>query len=513
MSATAPLQNQTLPPEVVMTGLTKRFGAFTALDTVDMVIKPGSLHALLGENGAGKSTLVKCLMGFYHADGGDVMVAGQPVRVGDPKAARNLGLGMVYQHFTLVPSMTVAENLALGESDLPAIVDWPNRRARMQAMIDSTPFDLDLDRTVTSLAAGEKQKLEILKQLYLGARVLVLDEPTSVLTPSEADEILGHMRELTHSGALSIVLITHKLREVDAFADEVTVLRHGRKAGHAEVADVGREDLIRMMIGQEDVASLADRGAPAGLDIALQINDLKVTNDRGVDAVNGTSLRVAAGEIVGVAGVSGNGQKELVEALAGQRHAHSGEIIVRGEAYRCSRGEMARHGVHLLPEEPLANACVRNMSVAENMAIRTFDRTPDGGRRIFIDRDAMRNAALGLISAFKVKTQGPDARIETLSGGNVQRSVLARELSGDVHVLIAQNPCFGLDLNATAEIRNRIMDARNNGAAVLLISEDLDEVLTLSDRILVMSEGRIVHETGRDGADRHEIGSHMASHD
>ena len=301
---------ESLPPQVVMSGLTKRFGAFTALDVVDMVIKPGSLHALLGENGAGKSTLVKCLMGFYHADEGEVTVAGTPVQVGDPKAARNLGLGMVYQHFTLVPSMTVAENLALGESDLPLIVDWENRRTRMQAMIDSTPFDLDLDRPVTSLAAGEKQKLEILKQLYLGARVLVLDEPTSVLTPSEADEILGHMRELTQSGALSIVLITHKLREVDAFADEVTVLRHGRKAGHVNVADASREDLVRMMIGQADVASLSDRGAPAGLNIFLQINDLKVRNDRGVDAVDGAGLRVAAGEIVGIAGVSGNAQKE-----------------------------------------------------------------------------------------------------------------------------------------------------------------------------------------------------------
>lgn len=513
MSANVLPQNNAVPPEVVMSGLTKRFGAFTALDAVDMVIKPGSLHALLGENGAGKSTLVKCLMGFYHADEGNVAVAGTSVRVGDPKAARNLGLGMVYQHFTLVPSMTVAENLALGESDLPLIVDWENRRTRMQAMIDSTPFDLDLDRPVTSLAAGEKQKLEILKQLYLGARVLVLDEPTSVLTPSEADEILGHMRELTRSGALSIVLITHKLREVDAFADEVTVLRHGRKAGNVNVADASREDLVRMMIGQADVASLSDRGAPAGLNIFLQINDLKVSNDRGVDAVDGAGLRVAAGEIVGIAGVSGNGQKELVEALAGQRSINEGEIIVRGEKYRCTRDEMARHGVHLLPEEPLANACVRSMSVAENMAIRTFDRTADGGRRIFIDREAMRDAAIGLIEAFKVKTQGPDARIETLSGGNVQRSVLARELNADVNVLVAQNPCFGLDLNATAEIRNRIMEARNNGAAVLLISEDLDEVLALSDRILVMSEGRIVHETGRDGADRHEIGRHMASHD
>lgn len=501
------------PPEVKMTGLTKLFGAFTALDNVDMIIRPGSFHALLGENGAGKSTLVKCLMGYYRADGGSVSVDGTQVRVGDPRAAHQMGLGMVYQHFTLVPSMTVAENLVLGEADLPAIINWQQKRGALQSLIDATPFDIDLDRTVASLAAGEKQKLEILKQLYLGTRVLVLDEPTSVLTPDEADEILGHMRTLTEQKALSIVLISHKLREVDAFADEVTVLRHGKMVGHSDVKSIERQDLIQMMIGKTSVSTLSDRGNPAGKNIALQVNDLKVVNDRGVDAVNGASLRVAKGQIIGVAGVSGNGQKELVEALAGQREPRAGEMIVHGETFRHTREEMSAHKIFLLPEEPLANACVRSMSVAENMALRNFDRTDDGRRRWFINRSEIRSRAVDLIKSFKVKTQGADARIETLSGGNVQRAVLARELSGEVEVLIAQNPCFGLDLNATAEIRNRIMEARNEGVAVLLISEDLDEVMELSDQILVMSEGKIVFETSREDADRHEIGRYMASHD
>lgn len=513
MNNTALAQVGGQPPEVKISGLTKRFGSFTALDDVDMVIRPGSFHALLGENGAGKSTLVKCLMGYYRANGGSVSVDGIEVRVGDPRAAHQMGLGMVYQHFTLVPSMTVAENLVLGEPDLPAVINWQKKRDALQTLIDTTPFDIDLDRTVASLAAGEKQKLEILKQLYLGARVLILDEPTSVLTPDEADEILGHMRALTKQGVLSIVLISHKLREVDAYADEVTVLRHGRVAGHADVKDIEREDMIQMMIGQTSVSALCDRGRPAGKNIAFQVNNLKVVNDRGVDAVNGANLRVAKGEVVGVAGVSGNGQKELVEALAGQREPSAGEILVHGETYRHTREEMSKHKIFLLPEEPLTNACVRSMSVAENMALRNFDRTEDGHRCWFINRAEIRSRAVDLIEMFKVKTQGPDARIETLSGGNVQRTVLARELSGDVEILIAQNPCFGLDLNATAEIRNRIMQARNAGVAVLLISEDLDEVMELSDQILVMSEGKIVYEVSHDQADRHEIGRYMTSHD
>jgi ABC-type uncharacterized transport system ATPase subunit len=511
MNTESPLSFSDPPPPVQMRNLTKRFGSLLALDHVTMSIEPGSFHALLGENGAGKSTLVKCLMGYYRPDEGEVTIAGNPVQVGDPRTARKMGLGMVYQHFTLVPSMTVAENLILGESNLPSIIDWERRRAPLQALIDATPFDIDIDRTVASLAAGEKQKLEIVKQLYLGSRILVLDEPTSVLTPDEADEILGHMRELAKAEALSIILITHKLREVERYADEVTVLRHGRKVGHERVGEIENKSLVSLMVGKESVSELIDRGKPAGQNIALEIKGLKVENDRGVDAVNGASLRVVRGEIVGVAGVSGNGQKELVEALAGQRHPHSGEILVEGQKFHHTRRELNEHHMFMLPEEPLTNACVKSMSVSENIAIRNFDSNETGQRTWFVDRNRMRRRAIDLIETFRIKTQGPDARLETLSGGNVQRTVLARELSEKVNILVVQNPCFGLDLNATAEIRNRIMEARNSGAAVLLISEDLDEVMALADRILVISDGQIVYETNREHADRHEIGRNMAS--
>lgn len=502
----------TPPPAVAVAGMTKRFGALVALDDVSVRFGPGAFHALLGENGAGKSTLVKCMMGYYHADAGKIVVDGEERAVTNPRHAHHLGLGMVYQHFTLVPSMTVAENLILGEEDLPAVIDWKAQRRRLEAFMATMPFRLDLDAPISTLAAGEKQKLEILKQLFLGRRFLILDEPTSVLTPAEADEILGLMRQMADAGRITVVLITHKLREVEAFAREVTVLRGGRVAGCGRVGDVTHKDLVRMMIGRDTVAKPAARGAATRSGIAFEVQRLSVGNDKGLTAVRDVSLRVTAGEIVGVAGVSGNGQTEFVEALAGQRPVDTGDILVAGRPYHRTRAEMRAMRIFLLPEEPLRNGCVRTMSVAENLAMRNFDQPPNATGRWFMRRSALRRQARDLISRFGIKTQGPDARIETLSGGNVQRTVLARELSQPVSVLIAQNPCFGLDLNAVAEIRNRIIEVRNGGAAVLLISEDLDEILELSDRIVVMFEGRVVYETARTDADVQIIGRYMASH-
>ena len=499
------------PPEVVVANMSKRFGSLVALEDVSIRFEPGAFHALLGENGAGKSTLVKCVMGYYHADAGSISVDGRERRIANPRHAHRLGLGMVYQHFTLVPSMTVAENLVLGEEGLPAFINWRHYQARLEALMAPMPFTLELDRPVASLAAGEKQKLEILKQLYLGSRFLILDEPTSVLTLDEADELLGLMRQMADECRISVILITHKLREVEAYARDVSVLRHGRLAGQGSVQDLGHGDMVRMMIGRENIPPPAARTSNPPGDVALQVRNLSVRNDKGLTAVSTVSLSVNAGEIVGIAGVSGNGQTEFVEALAGQRAEEGGEIFVAGRRYARSRQEMRESGVFLLPEEPLENGCVRNMSVAENLALRNFDRAPNAIGGYFVHRAAMREQARQLIQEFKIKTQGPDARIETLSGGNIQRTVLARELSEKVQVLIAHNPCFGLDLNAVAEIRNRIMAARNDGAAVLLISEDLDEIMELADRILVMFEGRFVHETLREDADIHVIGRHMSS--
>jgi simple sugar transport system ATP-binding protein len=492
--------------------MSKRFGALAALDDVSVRLVPGTVHAILGENGAGKSTLVKCIMGYHRPDGGRLVVDGRERTVANPRQAHALGFGMVYQHFTIVPSMTVAENLVLGRDDLGAVVKWRVERARIEAFQRGMPFRVELDRPAATLAAGEKQRLEIVKQLYLGRRLLILDEPTSVLTPDEADQILGVVRDMAHDGRLTAVIITHKFREVLGFADEVTVLRGGRRAGGGPARDFSRDDLVRLMVGEAAVPEPAGRRDTRPAAARLEIERLAALDDRGAVAVEDLSLAVGDGEIVGVAGVSGNGQRELVEVLAGQREPRAGTVRIAGQPYGRTRAEMRRHRVSLLADEPLRNACVRTMSVAENLALRDFDEPPIAVAGCLVSRRAIRVAGREKMARYRIRAPGPDAWLDTLSGGNVQRVVLARELSREPAVLVAQNPCAGLDIAATAEIRARIMTARNGGAAVLLISEDLDELLELADRIVVMFEGRLVHETTREAADVHVIGRHMVGH-
>jgi ABC-type uncharacterized transport system ATPase subunit len=494
--------------------LTKRFGGFTALDRVTIRAAPGSVHALLGENGAGKSTLVKCIAGFHRPDEGAVLTDGREHDIPNPVVARELGIGMVYQHFTLAPGMTVAENLLLAGGRGGALIDWKRQRAQLRAFLATTPFKLDLDARPAELAAGEKQKLELLKQLYLKPRLLILDEPTSVLTPQEADEVLGHVRKLARSGVCTVLLITHKFREVVAYADDVTVLRRGKAVHSCPVADTSPGLLAHAMIGDAaGAAADADkvpkpRHEAAAGPIALEIEALEVMGDRGTLAVRKLGLSVRGGEILGIAGVSGNGQRELVEALVGQRARTSGSVRVMGEPYAATRAENHRLKVRSLPEEPLASACVAALSVAQNMALRDFDRAPLAAGHVL--RFAQwRRRARAWIAAYGIKTQGEDAPIASLSGGNVQRAVLARELDGDINVLVAANPVFGLDFAAVAEIHARLLGVRERGGAVLLISEDLDELLELADRIVVMSEGRIVFETAAATAQRHELGAHM----
>ena len=491
--------------------MTMRFGDFTALDNVELKVRPGSFHALLGENGAGKSTLVKCIMGYYRATEGDVLVGGRQQAIANPKEAHALGLGMVYQHFTLVPAMTVAENLVLARDDVPAVVDWAKEKKQLAAFLSRMPFKVPLDAKVSGISAGERQKCEILKQLYLKRRFLILDEPTSVLTPGEADEVLGMLRAMVVADDLTILMITHKFREVMAFADEVTILRRGKLAGHGKVAELTPDDMARTMIGAEQLTVQPPRVGEVG-EPGLELSKLTALDDTGAIAVHGVSLTVRGGEIVGIAGVSGNGQRQLVEVLAGQRDAESGKIHIRGDLYSASREEMRRHKMSLLPEEPLKNACVGGMSVADNIAFREFDRAPFASGGWWLNRSAFRKDAERKIGLYKIKTRTPDTSISALSGGNVQRAVLARELGGEVEVLIAANPCFGLDFAAVAQIHAEIMAARNRGAAVLLVSEDLDELLELSDRLVVMFHGQFVHEARASEANLTEIGRHMAGH-
>ncbi|WP_244129421.1 ABC transporter ATP-binding protein [Burkholderia gladioli] len=554
-------------------GASKSFGAFRALDQVSLKIAPGSVHALLGENGAGKSTLVKGLVGYGPLDAGQIIAGTREVRIASPRDAQALDIGMVYQHFTLAAGMSVEENLLLARAALPWRIDWRAERGRLERFLARMPFRLRLDAPVSSLAAGEKQKLEILKQLYLERRFLILDEPTSVLTPQEADEVLGLMRELASSRVLTVLMITHKFREVLDFADAVTVLRKGRAVAQANVADTSRDELAAWMMGVETAArdaaddattnatnatntttsasasaaknaatsatmiattgavtsatsspaaSLPDttlaaratrRPCPADAPIGLAASGLTVRDDLGLPAVRELSLAVRRGEILGIAGVSGNGQKALVEALIGQRQPAAGHMAVGGRPYRATREEMRERRVFAIPEEPLRNACIASMSVAENLALRDFDRAPLRAQGWRLDRRALRRRAAERIAEFKVSPPLPERAIGTLSGGNVQRAVLARELGQPVEVLIVANPVFGLDFASVADIHARLLAAREAGAAILLVSEDLDELLALSDRIAVMSAGRLVFETEAAGADRAVLGRYMAGHD
>jgi simple sugar transport system ATP-binding protein len=489
--------------------LTKRFGAFTALDGVSLTVRPGTVHALLGENGAGKSTLVKCIVGYYRADDGAVLIDRREQDIASPTIARDLGIGMVYQHFTVVPGMSVAENLMLARGHLPAVINWKTARAELAAFMKTTPFSLPLDATPMDLSAGEKQKLEILKQLLLKPRLLILDEPTSVLTPQEADEVLGALRERAHAGHCSVILITHKFREVTEHADDVSVLRRGKLVESVTVANTSAAELAQAMVGEGKVSTEAPHrdAGPAGA-LRLRIAGLHVVGDRGEAAVRGLSLNVHGREIVGVAGVSGNGQRELMQALTGQRARSGGQVRVGGEDFQATRQQNRALKVRSLPEEPLHNACVGDLSVSHNMGLRQFDETPFA-RSGWIRWQRLRDRARQWIADYGVKTQGEGAAIRTLSGGNVQRAVLARELSGDAELLLVSNPVFGLDFAAVAEIHSRLTAARNRGAAILLVSEDLDELLLLSDRIVVMSEGRIVHDVAAASADRHELGTFM----
>jgi ABC-type uncharacterized transport system ATPase subunit len=493
-------------------GMGKRFGSLRALDDVSLSVPAGSFHAVLGENGAGKSTLVKCIMGFYEPDHGQVLIDGKEAAIRSPRDARALGIGMVYQHFTLVPSLTGAENLVISRADAPAIIDWRKEKRALDAFLDRMPFRVPLDRPTSELSAGEKQKLEILKLLYLDQHFLILDEPTSVLTPGEADEMLGLLHQMSRRGEITVLMITHKFREVIAFADAFSVLRHGRYVGGGNVKDFSTDQMARMMIGDTPIRERAERKVFAERKLVLELAGLVAEDDAGLPALDAVNLKVAGGEVVGIAGVSGNGQSALVEVLAGQRPLKDGRIFIHGQPFEPVRRDFDRYKVFGLPEEPLKNATAPRMSVAENIAFRSFDKPPITSFGWWMRPGPMRAKARELIARYRVKTVSPDSPIENLSGGNVQRAVLARELSGDVDVLIVANPCFGLDFASAADIRSQIVEARNRGAAVLLISEDLDEVLELSDRVAVMSGGAISYVAPIGETDRTTIGQHMAGH-
>ena len=472
-------------------GITKRFGSLVANDAIDLVVEPGEIHALLGENGAGKSTLMNVLYGFYDPDAGEILIDDVPVDFDGPGDAMAAGIGMVHQHFMLVPVFTVAENVVLGHEPTGAagIIDVPKARALVKEISDQFGFHLDPDALIEDLPVGAQQRVEIIKALSRQAEVLILDEPTAVLTPQETDELIAIMRQLKESGT-SIVFITHKLREVRAVADRITVIRRGAVVGTTTPSTSERE-LASMMVGRSVELGVVKDVAKPG-DVTLAVRNLTVIDEAGVLQVDDVTFDVARGEIFAIAGVQGNGQTELTETILGLTTPISGSIRLDGEELvGRSVKEVLRAGVGYVPEDRSTDGLISAFSVAENLILDRYDQPPFA-RGLALDPALVRSSATARIEEFDVRTGSVDDLASTLSGGNQQKVVLAREMSRPLRLLLASQPTRGLDVGSIEFVHQRIVAERDHGTPVLIVSTELDEVLGLADRIAVMYRGRIV---------------------
>ena len=491
-------------------GITKRFGTLVANDSIDLVVESGEIHSLLGENGAGKSTLMNVLYGLYKADEGQILLDGKPATFSGPGEAMAAGIGMVHQHFMLIPVFTVAENVALGHEPTKkmGVLDLDAARKLVNEISTKFGFDVDPDALVEDLPVGVQQRVEIIKSLARNAKILVLDEPTAVLTPQETDELMEIMRDLAKAGT-SIVFITHKLREVKAVADKITVIRQGKVVGQAmPTADTA--ELASMMVGRDVDLKVEKKIAEPG-SVVLKVDGVSVLDDRQQRAVNNLSLEVHAGEILAIAGVQGNGQTELAEAILGLRQLHtdSGDIMISGKSVR---GESVRsileNGVGYVPEDRKKDGLIAEFSIAENLMLNGSFTAPftKGLGILFADRNRIADK---LIKEFDVRTPSASTLAGKLSGGNQQKVVLARELSREVKLLIVSQPTRGVDVGSIEFIHERLVEERNSGRAVVLISTELDEVMALADRIAVMYRGQIVGVVGPN-TDRLKLGQMMA---
>ncbi|MFO8149663.1 MAG: ABC transporter ATP-binding protein [Trueperaceae bacterium] len=510
-----------LQPRLSLRGIEKRYPGVRALAGVDLDVMPGQVHAVLGENGAGKSTLMHVVYGLVAPDEGSMTWEGEPLRLRSPREAIARGIGLVAQHFHLVERHTVAENLALGFPDAPFWRPTRSLLPRLQAAAERYGLALDPGAQVRDLSPGERQRVEIVKALMQGARLLVLDEPTSVLTPAEVDALFAVLRRFVAEGS-SVVFVSHKLAEVEVLADVVTVLRRGAVVGRRSAADgLDRRDLARLMVGRDLAAAVADRGRARAAAIAAGPVRLRLTDVR-VDApgraqgpaLNVASLEVRGGEIVGIAGVAGNGQSELVAVVAGLRGPSAGTVEVDGRepgSGRRRRGARSQvdAGVALVPEDRTKVGVVGDLSVARNLALRHAHRRPFA-RGMWIDWQAVGRVSQSAVEAYDIATPSTGTPARLLSGGNVQKVILARELDRDPGVVVAVHPTYGLDVAATSQTHERLLAAAGRGAAVLLVSEDLDEVLSLSDRVAVLSGGRVVATMAAADADPEALGLAMA---
>jgi ABC-type uncharacterized transport system ATPase subunit len=496
-------------PMLEMRGITKRFPGVVADDHVDFDLRAGEVHSLLGENGAGKSTLMRILYGLYQTDEGEIRLGGKPVRITSPAVAIRHGIGMIHQHFMLVPTLSVADNVALGlPSSRGPLTDPGGVSARIRKLSADYGVKVDPQAFVWQLSVGERQRVEILKALYRDATLLILDEPTAVLTPQEVEDLFRILRQMVEDGR-GLVFISHKIREVLALSDRITVLRDGSVVGTVKPSDVTRRDLAHMMVGR-DVGSVEERAEIEAREARLQVRGLSVAGDRGGNAVRGLDLEVRSGEIVGIAGVSGNGQRELAESIAGLRAPAAGSIRLDGIELAGQRpGKVRDAGLAYVPEERMRDGVIGEFTVAENLMLMDYGR-PEYSRWGFLRYPAIRRRCAELVARFQVKTPGLDTRGRNLSGGNIQKLILARELSGEPRLLLVAQPTRGVDVGAAEYIHRRLIEQRGRHTAILIISEDLDEVLALSDRILVMYEGTIIGEVDPTRASREQLGLMMA---
>lgn len=493
-----------------MRGITKRFPGVVANKGVNLEVHAGEIHALLGENGAGKTTLMKILFGLHQPDEGQILINGQPARISSPADAIRLGIGMIHQHFMLVPEFTVAENVALGlKSSQEPFLDLNQVSARIKDLAQKYNLRVDPDALVWQLAVGEQQRVEIVKALYRDAALLVLDEPTAVLTPQEVDElfvVLNQMKEQGHA----LIFISHKLHEVLSISDRVTVLRDGQLIKTLETRDTSRPDLAQLMVGREVLLRVDHKEVEPG-EARLRIGDLRAESDKpGVPALRGVNLEVCSGEILGLAGVSGNGQRELAEVIAGLRRASGGRVWIDGKnvtGLSCS--QLLDIGLSYIPEGRMRDGAIRDFTVAENLMLRDHAKAlySDG---MFLNSGRIAEQTDKLIGAFNIKTPSRETPLKNLSGGNIQKMILARELSRKPRVLIAAQPTRGVDIGATEYIHQMLSSERAEGTATLLISEDLDEIQNLADRIAVMYEGQIMGIVRRGEVDARELGLMMA---
>ena len=492
-----------------MRGVTKRFPGVLANDAVDFEVYGGEVHALLGENGAGKSTLMKILFGFHQPDEGEVLLDGRALKTGTPAAAIAAGIGMIHQHFMLVPTLTVTENVALGlKSKRRGRPDLDAVAARIRELGDAYGLDVDPDAFIWQLSVGERQRVEILKALYRDARLLVLDEPTAVLTPAEVDDFFITLRQMAEDGR-GLIFISHKLHEVLALSDRITVLRDGAVAGSTVPAETDREQLAHMMVGRP-VKLAPDKPPVVVSDVRLTIRGLRVTGDRGTDAVAGVDFDVRGGEIVGIAGVSGNGQRELADAIAGLRLPTAGSIHIDGVDITTADPKSSRSaGLAYVPEERMRDGAIGEFTVAENMVLLSHGQPPFAERGL-LKMQTIREHCETAVADYDVKTPSVDTPTSSLSGGNIQKVIMARELGGDPSVLIAAQPTRGVDIGAAEYIHERLVEQRAKGTAIVVISEDLDEVLGLADRVAVMYDGQVVAVLDRDECTVEQLGLLMA---